>query len=137
MALFKKSLEVLSSDKVLTIIGPEAYFHGAITAKGSIRIEGQVEGSVTEAQTVILGAGGKMRGDIVAERVVLSGRLRGNVTAGQMLEILGGAILEGDIRTPKLVIEEGAVFDGRCAMTSTLRSPRESAKPVEPEPAEA
>ncbi|MFH1724518.1 MAG: polymer-forming cytoskeletal protein [Elusimicrobiota bacterium] len=101
---------------VVTIIGPEAYFQGVLTVRGSLRIEGEVEGNIHEAHTVILGGKGRIKGDVCAERVVVGGHVVGDVVAKTQLELIAGGRITGDIRTPKLLIEEGAAFEGRCSM---------------------
>ena len=52
MALFKNtniSFETKNGD---TVIGNEAYFQGTLTAKGSMRIDGRVDGSIVDAKIV-------------------------------------------------------------------------------------
>lgn len=108
----------LQTDKVATIIGEEAYFQGTLTVKGSLRIDGQVEGNISDGLTIIIGEKGRVKGDICAENVVIAGSVTGNVAAVNQIELLSQGRLEGDLRTPRLSIEEGATFEGRAAMLS-------------------
>lgn len=117
MSFFGKKTP-LQTDKVATLIGEEAYFQGTLTVKGSLRIDGQVEGNIADGLTIIIGETGKVKGDITAENVVIAGSVNGNVTAVHQLEILSQGRLEGDLRTPRLSIEEGAAFEGRSTMLS-------------------
>jgi len=102
--------------KPSTTIGAEAYFHGVVTARGSLYVEGQVEGNIHEAQTVVIGRNGRVKGDVCAEHVVVSGSVEGDIVAHVELEINAGGKVMGDVRTAKIIIEEGAVFEGNCAM---------------------
>lgn len=100
----------------MTLIGEEAHFHGSLVAKGSLRVEGVFEGDITDAASVEIGARGRLTGNVAAESVVIAGQLDGNVVASRSIELLASGRLTGDIRCPRIRIEEGAVFDGSCAM---------------------
>lgn len=131
MALFNNKNaggKMFESSDVVTVIGPEAYFHGVLTVRGSVRVEGEVEGNVTDAHSVIVGKGGKVRGDVCAEVVVNGGEITGDVVASEHLELKSGGRISGDIRTPRLLIEEGAVFDGHCAMSEAPASGKKGSK---------
>jgi cytoskeletal protein CcmA (bactofilin family) len=46
------------------------------------------------------------------------------VTATEKLVLEGKSVMKGDIRAARLVVDEGAVFDGQCAMSGpTLQRP--------------
>jgi cytoskeletal protein CcmA (bactofilin family) len=113
----------------MTLIGEEAYVHGQLSAKGSLRVEGGVEGDITDAVSVEVGKKGRVRGNVAAESVSIAGELEGDVVAVRHVEILAGARLLGNIRTPNLRVEEGAFFEGSCAMRATSHP---EAVPVEP-----
>ncbi len=104
--------------EIETIIGENTHFQGTIKSKGSIRIDGRLEGSIVEASQVIVGQKGYVQGDITAHSVIIGGKVNGNVTAIESIEIQPGAQLLGDIHTSTLAIGEGAVFEGHCVMTS-------------------
>lgn len=132
MALFDKDQEKRydGGSVMLTVIGPEAYFHGVITVRGSLRIEGEVEGNVHEANEVTIGSNGRIQGDVCAEIVTVSGTILGAVVASKQLEIKESGKVVGDIRTGKLLIEEGAVFEGNCVMGDAAKNDDVSAKPA-------
>ncbi len=100
----------------MTLIAEEAYFHGTLSAKGSLRVEGTFEGDITDAVDVEVGARGRILGDVAAETLTVAGEVVGNVVASASVELFSSARLTGDVRTPKLKIDDGAVFDGACAM---------------------
>lgn len=122
MSFLKKLPASYNGSDMLTVIGPEAVFHGSMTARGSLRVEGQMEGNISEAQEVVVGQGGRVRGNISAENVVVGGEVTGDVVCSVRLELKSGARVNGDIRSPKLLIEEGAVFDGACAMSDASQA---------------
>lgn len=104
--------------KLDTIIGSDTVFQGNIKTKGAVRVDGKLEGNITEATGVIVGDKGSVTGDIHAKIIIIGGKVTGNVTAMQNLEILPKAQLYGDIHTTLLSIGEGAVFEGNCVMNT-------------------
>lgn len=104
--------------EIETIIGENTVFQGTIKSKGSIRIDGRLEGNIVEASQVIVGTKGYIQGDINAHSVIIGGKVNGNVTAIDLIELQPGAQLLGDIHTSSLSIGEGAIFEGHCVMSS-------------------
>ena len=49
--------------------------------------------------------------------MTIGGKIRGNIIAVDKLVFEGKAVVRGDIRSARLVIDEGAVFDGRISMS--------------------
>lgn len=118
MGLFKFSKRNLDASKVETLVGEEATVQGVLSPKGSLRVDGRIDGSISDAQAVVVGDHGLVRGDISAENVVVGGKVIGNITATELIEILAGGHVHGDLRTPRLLIEETGIFNGRCTMES-------------------
>lgn len=108
----------------MTLVGEEAFFHGSLVAKGSLRVEGSFEGDISDAVDVEIGAKGRILGNVAAETVIVSGEVVGDVVASRFVEVLASGKLTGDVRTPKLKIEEGAFFDGSCSMGAAEDKPR-------------
>lgn len=121
---------------VVTVVGPEAYFHGVLTVRGSLRVEGEVEGSIHEAQTVIVGAAGRVHGDITAASVVVGGSVQGDIVATERLEIIAGGKVTGNVRAPKIQIEDEAYFEGNCAMNASDKETGKGRRAAKPEPGE-
>ncbi len=100
-----------------TVIGAESNFQGTLRSKGSVRIDGKIDGGVS-AEGIILGERGEVQGDISARTVIIGGKVTGNVHATDSLELLAKSQVFGDLHAPQLVIAEGAVFEGSCLMAS-------------------
>jgi cytoskeletal protein CcmA (bactofilin family) len=86
-----------------------------VSVKGTIRIDGIVEGDV-HADWVVVGETGKILGNTRSRGVVVGGSVEGNIEATETVELMGKASVAGEICAPKLAISEGAVFDGRSRM---------------------
>lgn len=120
----------------MTLISEDAFFHGSLVVKGSLRIEGSFEGDISDAVDIELGAKGRVIGNLAAETVVIAGEVVGDVVAARSLEILPSGRVTGDIRTPKLKIDEGAFYDGSCSMGSGEDKPRRRRARAESDPAQ-
>jgi cytoskeletal protein CcmA (bactofilin family) len=55
-------------------------------------------------------------GDITAATVTIAGKVKGNIVANESLELLPKAQILGDLHTAKLMISDGATFEGNCQM---------------------
>src|SRR5256885_12870161 len=116
--MFNAKLDRPDGREAVTLVGEEAYFHGVLSAKGSLRIEGVVEGDITDAVSVEIGKKGRVKGNIACETLSVAGSVEGDVVCARSIEVLANGRVGGNIRTPSLRIEEGAFFDGNCSMTS-------------------
>jgi len=67
MPIFKNANITFDAKNSDTIIGHEAYFQGTLTAKGSLRIDGRVDGAIVDGKLVTIGKTGKLKGDISCE----------------------------------------------------------------------
>jgi cytoskeletal protein CcmA (bactofilin family) len=103
------------SRKLETIVGDGTRVAGQVSVKGTIRIDGIVEGDV-HADWVVVGETGKIIGNTRSRGMVVGGSVEGNIEATETVELMGKASMAGEIRVPKLAVSEGAVFDGRSRM---------------------
>lgn len=105
-----------SGGPVISIIGPGMRVTGDCVAEGTIRIEGEVLGTIHAAKAVVVGKEGVVKGDIATHDAVISGRVDGSVTAASRLEVQATAKVDGNVRTPRMQLEEGAVMNAEVAM---------------------
>ena len=97
----KPPASILSSD--LTVIGN-------LKTGGDIQVEGTVEGDI-RAHLLTVGEGATIRGEIVADDIVVNGRVVGRVR-GLKVRLTSTARVEGDIIHKTIAIESGAHFEG-------------------------
>ena len=116
-------------EQVGTIIGPGAVIEGPLTTKDSTRIDGTVKGNVTISGALIIGQDGKVIGTISALNVYVAGEVAGNIAAPQgKIEISDTGKVNGDITCKGIIIDENAVFQGKCEMTGQDKSSASIAK---------
>lgn len=97
-----------------TIIGPGCVAEGGFRAEGAARVDGCVNGDVKITGTLIVGASGKITGNVEADAVIVGGEILGTVTAPKEAELTATAKVMGEISTREIFVEEGAQFLGRC-----------------------
>jgi cytoskeletal protein CcmA (bactofilin family) len=120
-------------------IGKSLKLLGEITGSEDLYIDGEVEGTIElRENSLTVGPNGNVRANVKARSITVLGRLEGNVKAGERIEIRKTGSLEGDLVTPRIVIEDGAVFRGsidilKPGVQQAQPSERPSAKkPVRP-----
>ena len=104
-----------NTEKLESFIGANSAFKGNIETKGTLRIDGKLEGNV-QADWVILGEKSSVKGDITARGIIVGGSTDGNLIAKEIIEIKSKGRVTGDTVTTKLTISEGGIFDGRSTM---------------------
>lgn len=109
--------------KELNIIGAGTVIEGKLRCQGSVRIDGKLTGEISCAENVAVGPTGEVEGIVTAKNITIGGKIKGTVTASEKLVFEGNAVVRGDIRSSKLIIDEGALLDGKCTMTDSRASP--------------
>lgn len=100
------------------LIGAGASFDGLLSFEGTLRVEGEVAGTVlAESGALVVAAQGRVRARVEVAELVLAGVLVGDVVAHRRVELLPGAELEGNVTSPRIAIADGGRIAGRCLMT--------------------
>lgn len=102
--------------QISTLIGKGSELAGDFSVEGSARIDGRVNGNVTVTGSLIVGSTGSVSGNVSAKAVVVGGEVLGDVNAPEKTELTGTAKVLGDITTSVIVIDEKAIFQGKCDM---------------------
>lgn len=102
-----KAPSILSADLTVT---------GSVISDGEVQLDGVVEGDV-RAASLTIGEEATVKGEVIAETVVIRGRVEGSVRARQV-QLAATSRVEGDVIHASLAIESGAYFDGHCKRSS-------------------
>lgn len=108
-------------------IGPGARFEGLLSFWGTARVEGVLRGTVTARGTLEVGPDARVRARIEVDVLVVEGLVEGEIVARERVEVVDGACVRAAIRTPRLVVAEGALFEGRLEMVGAPASPAAAA----------
>ena len=99
-------------------LGTGSSIKGDIVAVSDIRIAGTITGNIDCSQRVIVGESGQTNGDIKCKAAIIEGHVKGKLQVVETLEVHSKANIEGEIFTSRLVVENGAIFNVQCTMTS-------------------
>lgn len=82
-----------------------------------LRVDGHLTGTVaSETGTLIIGSSGQVDADISVASALINGTVNGDIIATERLELGRTARVMGNVQTPRLTIEDGAIFEGGCSM---------------------
>ena len=115
---------------VTNILTANANLKGNLKTEGSIRIDGIIEGEIEVNDTLILGKGGIIKGILKTKNALIGGKVLGDIRGQARIELKSGSVVTGDIVCKKLIIEEGAIFDGLCKMSEGKVSPKIEEKKI-------
>ena len=111
-----KKWESIFEEGAYTFLGKGVAFKGKAKFDSSVRIDGHFDGQIVSQDTLIIGEGGVVKGEITCETIISSGKIEGNIVASQKVQLLKPAVLIGGVRAPSFSVEEGVVFHGTCDM---------------------
>ena len=101
-----------------SIIGEGTKFKGEFDLNGLLRIDGDFTGVIRTKGKVLIGKNGRAECTLHAGTVVVGGVIRGEIYSTEKVIILSTGLVLGAITTPRLIIEEGVIFNGSCKVTT-------------------
>lgn len=117
-----KNKESFASDKMgdlNTLIGKGSLFKGNLDVKHSLRVDGKFVGNIKSTDSIIIGREGEVEGEIKVKNGVVGGKISGKMIATGKVTLESSSVFLGQLKAGKLVIDEGAVFDGTSRMGET------------------
>ena len=101
-------------------IGKSITIKGDLSGNEDLVVEGNVEGRIDLPNNQLtIGSNGNVKADISAKSIVVVGKVAGNVTGVERVQIEASGSVQGDVRTPRLVVQEGAILNGSVEMGPT------------------
>jgi cytoskeletal protein CcmA (bactofilin family) len=91
---------------------------GELRFRDTFRIDGFLKGKVVSDNTLVVGESGQVDAEIDCGTVSIRGTVSGRVQAREKIELLAGSKVTATLVAPRLLIEEGAFFQGDCDMAS-------------------
>ena len=115
--MFGKGNETSGGDRhAHSILQDGMVVQGTLEAKGDVRLDGRIEGTIRVTERLTVGTSGVLHADVEAGEAIIMGTVEGTIKAHKRLELRKGARVIGDIASPILMIEEGVHFHGNCNM---------------------
>ncbi len=101
----------------VSYIGPGLHFAGEIAVDEGLVIEGEVEGKITSSdKNLTVGKKGRVKGDIIGNVIEVRGTIDGEVFSHELVHLYSSAVVDGTISCKRLVVDEGAEFNGSVDM---------------------
>ena len=98
-------------------VGNGTTLTGEASFRGMLRVDGTLSGNVrSEDGTLIVSTNGRVEANVEVAVAQIFGTVQGDITATKRIEMGRVAKVTGNIKTPALVIESGAIFEGSCLM---------------------
>ena len=99
----------------------DASMTGTLTFKDpvNLQINGQFEGTLDTKGRLRIGGAATVKATIRGEEITIAGSVEGDVTATQRLELSAGARLTGKVRSPRVIMQDGAILQGTLEMAGT------------------
>ena len=102
------------------VVGPEITVRGTLTGEENLLVEGRIEGGLSLSGHLIVAQGGVVSADIDVESIEVHGEVEGDIVASHSVTIEKGAVVRGNVRAPRVIIVDGAAFDGAVEMEFEL-----------------
>lgn len=102
--------------KISGFIDRDTEIIGDIKFKENFRIDGVFKGKILSGGGLIIGESGEVEADIEVISIAVNGRMKGSIKAKEKIEIFAKGRVIGSVTAPKLIIEDGAFFQGSCQM---------------------
>ncbi len=99
-----------------TVIAPGVKVEGDFTSQGFVLIDGEVVGSIKTESDLDIGERAQISADVTASNAHVAGSVKGNIKVGERLEVARTARIFGDITSKVLVVEQGALINGKVTM---------------------
>lgn len=102
--------------QVINLIAKGTQITGDILSDGDLRIDGELIGNLESKGRLVIGASGRVVGEIRCKSCEIAGTDKGKLFVSELLSLKASSNVSGDIVTGKLSIEPGAYFAGTCTM---------------------
>jgi cytoskeletal protein CcmA (bactofilin family) len=120
----KPSAMPMSSNNSGAYLDAGSKISGKLNFETPARIDGHVDGEINAKDSLTIGESAVVAAQIKADSVIVAGKVSGDITAVHRIEIRPSAKVLGNITAPTLVINEGALFEGHCAMQAEAHDDR-------------
>lgn len=106
----------------VTIISNGVKIEGTLNSEGNVRIDGSIFGNINVNGNITAGESSELKGEIKARNIILNGKAEGKIFVTEKLRLEPKSKLVGDLTAKTLVIDEGAIFEGRSYMGNSTSS---------------
>lgn len=123
--------EIITSNQSSTpmAIGSTIHIKGDVTGNEDLIIHGHVEGQINlKDHNVIIGKNGTVEANIKAKQIVVEGKLKGDLKGEEKVIIRNTGNVLGNVVSPRVTLEDGAMFKGSIEMEPAQNQNKQSPK---------
>ena len=101
-----------SANAATSVIASGTVITGKITTTENLRLDGRIEGDLDCNKRVVMGQSGSMEGKLNTNDTSIKGSFTGDLSVKEVVQLHKTAVVSATLVADRLVVEEGAVFDG-------------------------
>ncbi len=109
------------------VVGRGISVQGSVQDAERLVVEGTLEANMIQAASLLIAAGGLVRGEITVDDAEIAGTMDGTLTAKENLSVRASGRLKGVTRYRRLQVEDGGQISGQLEMLSELSEPSKPA----------
>jgi cytoskeletal protein CcmA (bactofilin family) len=106
-----------------SLVNAQTIVQGTIKSSTDLYVEGQVNGVIECDGVLFVADGAVIDATVEAGGIVVEGSLSGTILCHGRLEIRSSGSVTAEVDTERLVIHDGAVYEGRLRMDAADQSP--------------
>ncbi len=103
-------------ENVRSALGPGTVIDGTFRFDNPVCVDGTLTGEIVTSSVLIVGPHAEVQASVIVGSLIVQGTIIGDIEADELVELRAGADVRGNIETRRIVIEDGAVFSGKCRM---------------------
>ena len=104
----------MTASQIPTVLASGTEFEGLLSFRGAARVDGKLSGDIVAEGCLVIGEGARVRARIEVDELIVAGELEGEIHARERVELRSTARVVGSLRSPRLMVAEGGILEGRC-----------------------
>ena len=120
----------VGSNDITALLQRGSTFEGKLVFEGTVHINGTFKGEIRSKDTLVIGEGAQVEGELDVGTLIVNGGFTGTVRAHQLVEMHAPAKVYGTVLTPQLIIDRGVIFEGTTKMEHLDKAALPAATPA-------
>lgn len=114
-----KNSRINTNDVYVNVIDEKTSLEGAIICEGNFRIDGTFIGNINLIGKLLVGAKGRIEGQISSTDLILEGVIKGDLNVSNNLILKSKSRIDGEINAKRIEVELGAELKGHLRISPT------------------
>ncbi|MFT5166597.1 MAG: cytoskeletal protein CcmA (bactofilin family) [Saprospiraceae bacterium] len=110
----KTTIAMQSVDQSSCVISKGTTIEGKFKTTEDLRLDGTIRGEIQSDKKIVMGETGRIEGIVTCNESAIKGRIEGEINVNGLLHLLSTAFIKGKIRAKKMIVDEGATYNGEC-----------------------